>query len=37
MSKKRYRTKVENGRVLKPYFDGFGEFRGYLDITSNNK
>ena len=35
MSKRKYRTKVENGRVLKPYFDGWGEFRGYLDITNN--
>lgn len=30
---RRYRTKVENGRVLKPYFDGWGVFRGYLDVT----
>ena len=33
MNKRKYITKVENGRVLKPYFDGWGEFRGYLDIT----
>jgi hypothetical protein len=31
--KKRYRTKVENGGVLKPYYDGWGEFRGYIDVT----
>jgi len=34
---KKYKTKIENGRTLKPYFDGWGVFRGYLDVTPSNK